>query len=74
MGCSRNRPPIPFQFFLWEILSRDALPARRDLAWQALRRIPALTPDAVSRAASKELLDAVALAGPHRDERSSRSA
>jgi endonuclease III len=63
-------PPVePFQFFLWEILSADALPARRDLAWQALRRIPALTPDAVFRAPAKALLEAVGLIGPHRDER-----
>jgi hypothetical protein len=68
-GLLPQPPSDPFQFFLWEILSRNALPTRRDLAWQALKRIPALTPDAVSRAASKALLDAVALAGPHRDER-----
>ena len=62
-------PADPFQFFLWEILSADALPARRDLAWQALRRIPALTPDAVFRTPMKALQEAVGLIGPHRDER-----
>jgi endonuclease III len=63
-------PPVePFQFFMWEILSADALPARRDLAWQALRRLPALTPDAVFRTPSKTLLDVVGLIGSHRDER-----
>lgn len=65
-------PPPPanlFQFFLWEILSRDAILARRDLAWQALRRIPALTPDAVFRAPKQELLDAIALTGPNREEK-----
>lgn len=64
------QPPVePFQFFLWEILSADALPARRDLAWQALRRIPALTPDAAFRTPTKVLLQVVALIGPYRDER-----
>ena len=65
-------PPPPadvFQFFLWEILSRDAIPARRDLAWLAFRRIPALTPDAVFRAPAKELLDAVGLTGPYREDK-----
>jgi endonuclease III len=67
------RPPAdPFQFFLWEILSVDALPARRDLAWQSLRRIPALTPDAVFRTPVKELVDTLGLIGPHRDERLER--
>lgn len=65
-------PADPFQFILWEILSDSALPARRDLAWQALRRIPALTPDAVFRAPQRALLDAIAVAGPHRDERLDR--
>lgn len=68
-GLLAHPPAEPFQFFLWEILSRDALPARRDLAWQALRRIPALTPDSVFRAPTKALLDAVGQAGSHRDER-----
>ena len=65
-------PTDPFQFFVWEILSADALPARRDLAWQALRRMPALTPDAMFRAPQKALLDVVALIGPEREERIER--
>jgi endonuclease III len=68
-GLLPHPPADPFQFLLWEILSADALPARRDLAWLALRRIPALTPDAVFRAPSKALLEAVGLIGPRRDER-----
>jgi endonuclease III len=68
-GLLPHPPAEPFQFFLWEILSRDALPARRDLAWQALRRIPALTPDSVFRAPTKALLEAIGQAGPHRDDR-----
>ena len=65
-------PTLPgdlFQFFVWEILSRDALPARRDLAWLALKRIPALTPDAVFRAPPKAFLDAIGLTGPYREDK-----
>jgi endonuclease III len=65
-------PADPFQFFVWEILSADALPARRDLAWQALRRMPALTPDAMFRAPQKALLDVAAIIGPEREERIER--
>jgi endonuclease III len=68
-GLQPTPPAELFQFFVWEILSENALPARRDLAWQALRRIPALTPDALFRAPAKELLDAVGMSGPHRDEK-----
>jgi hypothetical protein len=53
-------------------VSVNALPARRDLAWLALRRIPALTPDAMFRAAPKAVLDAVGLTGPHRDDKVDR--
>jgi endonuclease III len=68
-GLLPQPPNDPFQFLLWEILSADALPARRDLAWQALRRIPALTPDAIFRTPLKSLQHAIGLLGPHRDER-----
>ena len=44
-----------FAFFVWEILSARALPARRDMAWQAVKRIPALTPDAMFRAPKDDL-------------------
>jgi endonuclease III len=71
-GLQPAPPSDLFQFVVWEVLSEHALPARRDLAWQALRRIPALTPDAVFRAPAKELLDAVGIAGPHRDEKVER--
>jgi endonuclease III len=71
-GLQPTPPADWFQFLIWEILSEQSLPARRDLAWQALRRIPALTPDAIFRAPPKELLDAVGLAGPHREEKVER--
>ena len=71
-GLLPQPPSDVFQFFLWEILSENALPARRDLAWQALRRIPALTPDAIARTPHKELLDVMRLIGPQPDERIER--
>jgi endonuclease III len=52
---------------VWEILSEHAVPARRDLAWAALRRIPALTPDSLFRAPAPELSEAVALTGLPRE-------
>ena len=71
-GLLPQPPSDVFQFFLWEILSADALPARRDLAWQALRRIPALTPDAMARTPQKELLEVMRHIGPQPDERIER--
>jgi endonuclease III len=71
-GLQPTPPADLFQFLVWEIVSENALPARRDLAWQALKRIPALTPDAMFRAPAKALSDAVGFAGPHRDEKIER--
>jgi endonuclease III len=71
-GLQATPPGDLFQFLVWEILSEQALPARRDLAWQALKRIPALTPDAMFRAPAKALLEAVGIAGPHREEKVER--
>lgn len=71
-GLLPQPPSDPFQFFVWEIVSADALPARRDLAWQALRRLPALTPDAMFRAPQKALLEVAAIIGPEREERIAR--
>jgi len=48
-----------FAFFVWDVVSVRALPARRDIAWQALKRIPALTPDAMFRAPKDELKTAI---------------
>ncbi|HUE86709.1 MAG TPA: hypothetical protein VMO26_11600 [Vicinamibacterales bacterium] len=71
-GLQPTPPADLFQFVVWEILSERALPARRDLAWQALKRIPALTPDALFRAPAKALLDAIGSAGPGREDKLER--
>jgi endonuclease III len=57
-----------FGFVVWEILSARTLPSRRDIAWLALRRLPALTPDAMFRASAADL-QAALLMLPGRDGR-----
>ncbi len=56
-----------FAFFVWEIVSARALPARRDMAWQAVKRIPALTPDAMFRAPKDDLKAAIEGLGAFED-------
>lgn len=64
------RPPAdPFAFFVWEVLSAETVPAKRDAAFAALKKIPALTPDAIKRAPQARLEAAIALAGPYREQR-----
>jgi endonuclease III len=62
-------PSDPFALYVWEVMSLHTTAPRRDAAMSALRRIPALTPDAMGRAPRAGLEAAVALAGPHREER-----
>jgi endonuclease-3 len=62
-------PEDPFALYVWEVLGIHTTAARRDAAMSALRRIPALTPDSMARAARAKLEAAVALAGPYREER-----
>src|SRR5688572_784216 len=62
-------PEDPFALYVWEVLGVRTTPARRDAAMSALRRIPALTPDSMSKTARGKLEKAVGLAGPYRDER-----
>ncbi len=52
-----------FAFFVWDVVSARTLPARRDIAWQALKRIPALTPDAVFRTSKGDLSAALRAVG-----------
>src|SRR5688572_19480079 len=62
-------PDDPFMLYVWEVLSVRTTAARRDSAMAALRRIPALTPDSMGKAPRAKLEQAVALAGPYREER-----
>jgi endonuclease III len=65
-----TRPPRdPFRLFVWEVLSVHSSARKRDAALGALKRIPALTPDAMWRAPKKKLAESVALAGPYLESR-----
>ncbi len=62
-------PSDPFRFYVWEVLSAHTTPGRRDAAYAALLRIPALTPDAMFRAPRGRLTAALAHAGPYQEQR-----
>ena len=62
-------PRDPFILFVLEVLSAHSTPRKRDAALAALKRIRALTPDAMWRAPQKKLQDSVALAGPYTEQR-----
>ena len=68
-GALPSPPPHPFGLYVWEVLSIGTTPARRDAAFNALKRIPALTPDAVARMPQAKIEAAVAHAGAMKDER-----
>ncbi len=68
-GALPTPPPHPFGIYIWEVLSIGTTPARRDAAFTALKRIPALTPDAIARLPQAKLESAVAHAGSMKDER-----
>jgi endonuclease III len=65
----RPPPSDPFTLFVWEVLSVDSTPKKRDAALAALKRSRALTPDAMWRAAQKKLEESAALAGPYVEQR-----
>lgn len=62
-------PSQPFAVYVWEVLGHGTMPVRRDAGFAALKRLPALTPDALARAPRAKLEAAVAHAGPMKDER-----
>jgi len=62
-------PGDPFRCFVWEALGTQTTAVRRDAAYSALQRIPALTPDAMFRAPRARLTAAIALAGPYQEQR-----
>ena len=68
-GALPAPPRDPFTLFVWEVLSTHSTPRKRDAALAALKRIPALTPDAMWRAPQKKLEEAVAQAGPYLEQR-----
>jgi endonuclease III len=65
-------PPPPgeaFLYFVWETLGIRSNPRRRDAAIKAMKRVRALTPDAVARTPQAKIEAAVALAGPNLEAR-----
>ena len=68
-GALPTPPRDPFTLFVWEVLSVHSTPRKRDAALAALKRIRALTPDAMWRAAQKKLEESVAMAGPYAEQR-----
>lgn len=62
-------PSDPFRYYVWEALAAHATPGRRDAAYAALLRIPALTPDAMFRAPRGKIAAAIALCGPYQEQR-----
>lgn len=68
-GALPPPPRDPFTLFVWEVLTAHSTPRKRDAALGALKRIRALTPDAMGRAPQKKLEESVALAGPYADNR-----
>jgi endonuclease-3 len=68
-GLLPTPPHDPFTLFVWEVLSVHSTPRKRDAAMAALKRIPALTPDAMWRAPQKKLEQSITLAGPYQENR-----
>ncbi len=68
-GLLPEPPHEAFALYVWEVMSVYSTPPRREAAMAALRRIRALTPDAVARAPRGKLEAAVRPAGPYLEER-----
>jgi endonuclease III len=68
-GAVQPPPRDPFTLFVWEVLAVHSTPKKRDAALLALKKIRALTPDAMFRAPHKKLEEAVAAAGPYLEQR-----
>jgi len=68
-GALPMPPRDPFTLFVWEVLAVHSTPRKRDAALAALKRIRALTPDAMWRAPQKKLEETVTLAGPYAEQR-----
>lgn len=62
-------PRDPFILFVWEVLSMHSTPRKRDAALGSLKRIRALTPDAMWRAPQAKLEASLMLAGPYLEQR-----
>lgn len=68
-GLLPTPPSDPFALFVWEMLSFQSTPQKRALAFAALKRHRALTPDSMAKIAQKKLEDSVKLAGAPFEQR-----
>ena len=68
-GPLPHPPTDPFAFYVWEVLGTKTTPGRRDTALNALRRIPAMTPESLRRVGRGRLETIVRQCGPFVDER-----
>ena len=62
-------PADPFAYYVWEVLGTRTTSGRRDAAMAELRRVPALTPDALRKLPRGRLEAIVRQCGPFVDER-----
>jgi endonuclease-3 len=68
-GPLPHPPADAFGVYVWEVLGLKTAAGRRDAAFLALRRVPALTPDSVKKLGRGKLEAIVRLCGPFVDER-----
>ena len=68
-GLLPTPPSDAFMLFVWEVLSFQAPPIKRDAAFGALKRARALTPDSMTKVAPKKLAESVRLTGSYQEQR-----
>jgi endonuclease III len=68
-GPLPHPPEDPFGAYVWEVLGHKTTAGRRDAAFMALRRVPALTPDSMKKLGRGRLEVIVRQCGPFVDER-----
>jgi endonuclease III len=68
-GLLPTPPSDAFMLFVWDVLSFQTPPLKRDAAFGALKRIPALTPDSMEKVAQKKFEDSVKMTGSYFEQR-----
>jgi endonuclease III len=68
-GVLPSPPADAFALFVWDTLSFQTTPQKRDLAFASLKRHRALTPDSMAKVAPKALEESVKLAGAYFEQR-----
>ena len=68
-GALSAPPRDPFALFVWQVLDTRSAAHRRDLAFGALKRLRALTPDAMARVPQGQLEAAIGLVGSSMEQR-----